>query len=290
MQTYTLDNSAVAEWKKFPNGELYVRVQDVKEKVAVVGRTYPPGDNLVATLLLIDTLKRNGAKEITLLLPYFAYGRQDRGERAGECVSALFVAQQLAAAGATRIVTADIHSQRIVEASPIPIENVDMSEIFAGELRSSLGEKDFTVVSPDEGGKDRAQLLAKALGAENFAWMEKERSKNGAAKAMALHGKLVGEKAVIVDDMVDTGGTLAEAVHMLRDRRVEEIIVCATHPIFSGAAAERVAALNIKKIIVTDTLPIPPPAASLKNLTIIPVAETLVAQLRREWGGREQSR
>lgn len=275
MQVYTLDNSDIAQWKKFPSGELYVRVKEVEKKIIVVGRTYPPGDNLVATLLLLDTLKRNGAKEITLVLPYFAYGRQDRMEKEGECVSALFVIQMLAAAGATRVVTTDIHSRRIIEASPIPIENVEMSALFANELQKYGVNKTWTIISPDEGGKDRAQLLAKALGAENVAWIAKERGADGAAKAMALHGKLERARAVIIDDMIDTGGTLSEAVRLLRGREVQEIIVCATHAIFSRDAAERVAALNLKRVIVTDTLPLPSAGVRLTNLTLIPMAETL---------------
>jgi ribose-phosphate pyrophosphokinase len=265
----------LAEWKSFPSGELHVCAKNVEEDVIVIGRTYPPGGNLVATLLLLDTLRRNGAREITLILPYYAYGRQDRLEESGECVSGLFVAQQLAAAGASRIITADVHSQRIAEASPIPIVSVDMAPTFAVALASRLPEATCTVVSPDAGGRQRAQALASTLGVSSTAWVEKKRSKDGTAKALSLHGELVGKAAVIVDDMIDTGGTLAEAVRRLRSQGVEELYVCATHAIFSGEAVSRIAALQLQQIMVTDTMPVPVSVRGLKNLKVIPVAGLL---------------
>jgi len=244
-----------AEWKVFPAGEFHVRVGRPPRRVAVIGRTQPPADNFLRTLLLVDTLSRNGAREITLVLPYFAYARQDRQSKLGDPLSAQALLAALKAVGARRIVTVDLHSRRVAAASPLPIRSLDVARLLAGELKKKLRRTVFSVVAPDRGAVARARSFARAIGGRpQVIWGDKVRGASGKVVSMRLSASPRGKTAVIVDDLLDTGGTVARAARLLRSLGVKDLYLCVTHPVFSGAAARLVGRLGFRRIIVADAL------------------------------------
>jgi len=250
-----LSGSAVgaSDWKVFPSGEFHVRVGRPGKKAVVIGRTQPPADNFLRTLLLVDTLRRNGCRDITLLLPYFAYARQDRQIRPGDPLSAQALLTALKAAGVRRIVTVDLHSRRVAAASPIPIRSLEVTRLFAGELKRKLRKTVFSVVAPDRGAVARARSFARAVGGRpQVVWADKVRGVSGKVISMRLSAVPRSQTAVIVDDLLDTGGTVEGAARLLRSLGVKDIYLCVTHPIFSGAAARLVGRLGFRRILVAD--------------------------------------
>jgi len=272
-----------AAWKRFPSGEDHVRVSGVEDRVCVIGRTAPPGDNFFRTVLLVDTLRRSGAKSITVVLPYFAYARQDRQTRDGDPVTAAAITRVLAAAGADRIVTADLHSVRNIESSPIVIDSVSVIPDMAGELKAELAGREFTVVSADHGGQERADRFARALGrSEGAVWIEKDRDERGRVTAKRLVGRLAGDTAVIVDDILDTGGTVGEAVRLLQENGCRRFYLCVVHPVFSGNALRLVKKIGFKKIIISDALPAPRPLPRWRQVATVGAADRLAEAVRSE--------
>ena len=245
--------AGAAEWKVFPSGEFHVRVGRPPKRVAVIGRTRPPADNFLRTLLLVDTLRRNGARDITLVLPYFAYARQDRQIRPGDPLSALALLTAFKAAWVRRVVTVDLHSRRVAAASPIPVRSLDVTKLLAGELKGALRWKNFIVMAPDRGAIAKARSFARAVGGRpQIVWADKVRTASGKLVGMRLSASPRGTTAVIVDDLLDTGGTVARAVRLLRGRGVKDLYLCVTHPVFSGAAARLVNRLGFRRIIAAD--------------------------------------
>jgi ribose-phosphate pyrophosphokinase len=273
----------LAEWKVFPGGEHFVHVRGVDRRATVVARIEPPADNLLRTLLLLDTLQRNGSRQIDLVAPYFAYSRQDRPRREGDCLSALFVAKQIADMGASRIITVEMHSDRTIEASPIPIVNVSMIADLAERFRELHDGKPITVVSPDLGSVKRAAVFAAAWqGAAGVMWIEKYRSVGGEITARKVVGEAVGKTAILVDDMVDTGATVLEAVEMLRENGFRNFHLATVHPVFSGGAVRTVAKCKFGHVVLTDTLPLPRGLAkSVGKLTVVKCGGKLVEAIRK---------
>jgi len=246
--------SARADWRVFANGELFVTVSGVGRDVCVIGRSEPPAENVLATLLLVDTLKRNGARRITLAIPYFGYSRHDRAVVEGDSVAAAALLQAFAAAGVTRFVSVDLHGKRHEGYSPLPIARVDPIPLMAKRLRGILRGKRFTVVSPDRGAIDRARRFAELTGAGAMAWVDKKRLRKGGVVARGLLGETEGHVALIVDDQVDTGGTVIAAVQVLRSQGFKEFHLCATHPVLSKGARAKLERIGFKTIMFSDTV------------------------------------
>lgn len=266
----------LASWKIFSNGENFVRVKNVESEAIVLGRAHPPGDNFFQTLLLVDTLKRSGAKKISVYLPFFGYSRQDRQLIQGESVAAGCLVNALKAAGATQIVTLDLHSIITSKESAMPIKNVSFMSDLAQALSKEIFEPTYTVVSPDRGGLDRAVLFAQQIKDYNgVAWIEKKRVGQGAPHAMKINGKLSGRTAILVDDMLDTGKTISEAVKILRKRGVRKFYLCVTHPIFSDGAAKLIRSLKFEKIFTSNTLPLPKSIQRSCNITVLDATRRL---------------
>lgn len=273
------DMSELAVWKTFPSGELYVRFFAIQKDVVIVGRTWGTTDNLWRTLLLIHTAKQNGAERIVLALPYFAYSRQDRQRLEGEPLSGAFLAQLFATAGADQIITIDLHSKRIQDASPIPIMSVPFIAPLAAAFQKELSiPKDITVVAPDKGAKDHADTFASLLEeGKKCIWIEKERDPyTGKVQYRALHGAEHNGSAVLLDDMLDTGGTIQESLRALRERGFHDFSLCITHPIFSGDATARVRELGFSTIFTSDTIPLSAAATTLPGIHVVPAGQTLV--------------
>lgn len=263
-----------ASWKRFPSGEVFVSVEGAAKKVCVIGRTEPPGDNFFNTMFLLDTLKRAGAKDIAAAIPYFGYARQDRQLRPGDPVTADCLTNALGCAGATRIITIDIHSERIAKGSPIPIVSVSPLKEMSQLLKVRLKGKPCTVVSPDYGARKRAGELAGLL-AGGVAWVEKVRDARGGATARSFHGVTRGKTAVLVDDILDTGGTLRAAAGLLRSLGFRELHLCVTHPVFSADARETVRKLRFASLTFCNAIPLAPKIAAWPNVQVVEVSKMM---------------
>ncbi|MFA6604358.1 MAG: ribose-phosphate diphosphokinase [Patescibacteria group bacterium] len=271
----------LAHWERFSNGELFVSAAGVVDRTCVVARTYPPEENLVRSLLLVDTLRRNGSRDIRVILPYFAYGRQDEISEPGDALSAVFVADQFRAAGASVVVSADVHNMEALRAAKVKVVDVPLAPVFARVLRSGLKSDQFTVVSPDEGGRPRAERLAKLLpGHPPVVHLKKHRQRFAGVRLLDFVGAPVGDTAVIVDDMVDTAGTLELAVGELRRRGFKRLFLCATHPILSGPAVARLRRMRFARILFSDSIGLSPATARLPGLKVVSCAEALASASR----------
>ncbi|MDP3244503.1 MAG: ribose-phosphate pyrophosphokinase [bacterium] len=266
--------------KKFADGEIYVKV---KEKVAgqnvfVVGTTAPPSDNLVEFLLLCQALTLAKVKSITAVLPYLGYERADRLKEAGEAVSAKLVADLLKFSQVKKIIALDLHSQRVVNFIKEDIKLVHLSaiEILAAAIKRENLKK-IIVVAPDNGALTGAKKLAKFLSC-GVAWMEKFRPRHNVACVRKLYGDVQGKQAVIFDDMIDTAGTICQAVCCLREAGAKKILVAATHGIFSGPAIGRLRQAPISIVFVTDSVLISQ-KKRIKKIRIVPVTSLLSKNL-----------
>lgn len=223
-------------------------------RVFLIGSTFPPADNLLELLLMIDAAKRASAKNITVVLPYFGLARQDRKDKPRAPIGAKLVANLLTVAGATRIMTMDLHADQIQGFFEIPVDHLYASTIFV-EYIDSLNLEDLTIASPDMGGAKRAKNYANHLGAE-ITICYKERKKANEVAEMMLIGRVKGRNVILVDDMVDTAGTLCKAADLLVEKGAKSVRAIATHGMLSGKAYENVENSKMKELIVTDSIPV----------------------------------
>jgi ribose-phosphate pyrophosphokinase len=225
-------------------------------------------------------LRRAGASEVVAVVPYLGYSRQDRQIETGDAVTSHFVVGALAAAGADRIVTVDVHSESSISASPVPVVNVNPITEMALAVRVSLGER-FTIVAPDHGAKHRAERFAAELVTREPAWIEKRRDpKTGKVEIMNIHGDLQGDTAVIVDDIVDTGSTIALAVAALREKGFSTIHLCVTHPVFSSGAAALLRKLKLGSIVTTNTIDVPEAMTHLPGMHAVDISRMIADAVR----------
>jgi ribose-phosphate pyrophosphokinase len=260
--------------KKFKNGETYVRLTDnVDEKSVFLinAGNDPINDNLMEFYQMIDAAKRNGAEKVTAILPYLPYSRQDRISASGEALTARLVADSLEKAGADKIITLDLHSVQIQGFYDIPVKNLSAVPLFADYFRSKGNIEDLVVVSPDVGGIKRAEALSVELKSP-MAVIYKKREEHNVAKAVDILGDIEGKNCILVDDMIDTAGTITEAVKMLKSKGAKDVYICATHGIFSDNAYENIKNCPVKEVVVTNTLPLKDGApVNIKQLNIAPL-------------------
>jgi len=276
---------AASEIRRFSDGEVFVEVgENVRGRdVYIVQSTCrPANDTLMELLIIIDALKRASAKEITAVMPYFGYARQDRKVAPRTPISAKLVADLLTTAGATRIVSVDVHAGQIQGFFNIPFDNLYASpvlhEYIKNEIRSSNGE--IVMVSPDTGGVERARAYAKRHDAA-VAMIDKRRTAPGVAKAMNVVGDVQGKTAVLLDDMIDTAGTLIEAAGAVLSKGATKVYAVASHGVFSGPAIERINSAPIECVVVTDTIPLSEEAKSCKKIVQLSVADLLAQAIHR---------
>lgn len=244
-----------AKVSRFSDGEVQIEIDDnvrAKDVFVMQSTSFPVNDNLVELLLLIDALKRSSAKRITAVIPYFGYARQDKKVAPRVPISAKLVADLLTTAGANRVITMDLHAGQIQGFFDIPVDNLFAAPVLIEHMRREFGE-DLVIVSPDAGGVERARAFAKRLHA-GLAIIDKRRTAPNQAKAMAVIGNVLNKKVVILDDMVDTAGTMAEAANSLTKNGASEVHACCTHAVLSGPAIERINNSTIKTLVVTDTI------------------------------------
>lgn len=222
-------------------------------RVFLIGSTFPPADNLLELLLMIDAAKRASAKSITVVLPYFGLARQDRKDKPRAPIGAKLVANLLTVAGATRVMTMDLHADQIQGFFEIPVDHLYASTIFVDYI-NSLNLENLTIASPDMGGAKRAKNYANHLGAE-ITICYKERKKANEVAEMMLIGEVEGRNVILVDDMVDTAGTLCKAADIIMDKGAKSVRAIATHGVLSGKAYENVQNSKLQELIITDSIP-----------------------------------
>ncbi len=273
-----------AELRRFSDGEIFVEIQENvrgRDAYLIQSTCGPVNDTLMELLVMIDALKRASAKEITAVIPYYGYARQDRKVAPRTPISAKLVADLLATAGATRVVSMDLHAGQIQGFFDIPFDNLFASPVINDYLKkdlSGLGEVVF--VSPDAGGVERARAYAKRLEA-SVAMIDKRRTGPNVAVAMNVVGDVSDKTAIILDDMIDTAGTLTAAAQATLAHGAKRVIAAATHGVFSGPAVERIQNSPIEKVIVTDTIPLSIAAQSCKKIVQLTVADLLAEAIHR---------
>lgn len=246
------------ELKEFSDGEIYVRfLESVRGADVFVLQSlcYPVNDNLMELLIMIDALKRASAAEISAAVPYYGYSRQDKKAVAREPITAKLVADLLRVSGVKRLLTMDLHADQIQGYFDGPVDHLTAIPILASYFREKK-LKDVVVVSPDVGRVKVVKRFADRINAP-LAIIHKKRPLHNVAKAMTVIGEVAGKRAVLIDDMIDTAGTIVEAADVLKQHRVKEVYACATHPVISGPAIERLKKSVIKEVVVTDTIPLP---------------------------------
>jgi ribose-phosphate pyrophosphokinase len=272
-----------AEVGRFSDGEVQVEIaENVRggDVFVIQSTCSPTNDHLMELLLLLDAFKRASASRITAVVPYYGYGRQDRKVSPRVPISAKLVADLITVAGASRLLTVDLHAGQIQGFFNIPVDNVYATPVLLEYLRDRVGHREVTVVSPDAGGVERARAFAKRLDA-GLAIIDKRRTRPNEVAEMQIIGDVAGRVAVLVDDMIDTGGTLCAAAQAVRDAGAPLVLACATHAVLSGSAITRLSQSRIDELVVTDTVPLRREAAGSANLHVLSVATLLGEAIRR---------
>ncbi len=242
--------------KRFADGEIYIEInENIRgNSVFVIQSTSnPANDNLMELLLVIDALKRSSAKNVTAVIPYFGYARQDRKVAPRTSISAKVVANLITNAGANRVVTVDLHAGQIQGFFDMPVDNLFTTPLFARYIKKRLKNKNLICVSPDVGGVQRTRGLATRIKAD-LAIIDKRRPKPGMSKVMNIIGNVKGKTCIIVDDIIDSGGTIINAVDALKKNGAVDVYVFITHAVLSGEAVSKIKKSRIKKLIITDTI------------------------------------
>lgn len=254
--------------QEFSDGELSpFYIESVRgASVYIIQSTFPPADNLLELLLMIDAAKRASAKHVTAVIPYFGYARQDRKDKPRVAIAAKLMANLISAAGADRIMTCDLHADQIQGFFDIPLDHLDGTAIFVPYLRS-LDVSNIIFASPDVGGVKRTRGYAKYFNAE-LVVVDKYRQKANEVASMRLIGEVEGKDVVLIDDLIDTGGTICKAAALLMDRGAKSVRAIATHPVLSGKAYENINSSVLEELVVTDTLPLKEPSDKIKILTV----------------------
>ena len=268
--------------KTFSDGETQIDIgENVRgQDIFILQSTCPPvNDNLMQLLIIIDALKRASAKRITAVIPYYGYGRQDRKVRPRAPISAKLVADLITVAGAHRVVAMDLHAGQIQGYFNIPVDNIFAAPVILKYVQNESIE-DLVIVSPDAGGVERARALAKRLEV-SIAIIDKRRESPNVAQVMNIVGNVSGKNCFLLDDMVDTGGSLVKAAAALKDHGAKTVYACATHPVLSGDAVQKITTSQIDRLIVTNTIPLKPEAKDCGKILCLSIAELLGETIKR---------
>ncbi|MFZ5520194.1 MAG: ribose-phosphate pyrophosphokinase [Pseudomonadota bacterium] len=268
---------------RFSDGEVTVEIQQNvrgREVFVVQSTCAPTNDNLMELLIMVDALKRASAQRITAVIPYFGYARQDRRPRSTRVpISAKVVANMLEAVGVSRLLTMDLHADQIQGFFDIPVDNIYASPVLLSDLQSKRYE-DLVVVSPDVGGVVRARALAKQLGCD-LAIIDKRRPKANVSEVMHVIGEIENRNCVIMDDMIDTAGTLVKAAEVLKERNAKSVFAYCTHAVFSGPAIERIKGSQLDEVVITNTIPLSTEAKGTSKIRQLSVAFLFAETIRR---------
>ncbi|MCX7761066.1 MAG: ribose-phosphate pyrophosphokinase [Hydrogenothermaceae bacterium] len=265
---------------RFSDGEIRVQInENVRgaDVFVIQSLTYPVNDSIMELLLLLDALKRSSTHRITAVIPYFAYARQDRKDKPRVPISAKLLADIIQTAGADRVLTVDLHSAQIQGFFNCPVDNLYALPVIYEYLKSKNIE-DLVIVSPDAGGVERARLLQNKLGG-NLAIIYKKRPAPNVVETLDVIGNIEGKNAVIIDDIIDTAGTIVAAAQMLKEKGAKSVIAACTHPVFSGPAIERLKNSVIEEVITTNTIPLE--GKEFDKLTVLSIAELIGEAIKR---------
>ncbi len=269
---------------KFSDNELNIRVDEHvrgKDVFILQSTCFPANDNLMELIILIDALRRSSASRITAVIPYFGYARQDRRVRSERVpISAKLVADMLQSAGADRILTIELHSDQIQGFFNVPVDNVYGTKVLHNHIVKS-SYKNQIIVSPDVGGVVRARALAKLLDDADLAIIDKRREKENSSQVMNVIGDVKGKTCILVDDIIDTAGTICNAADALKEGGANKVVSYATHAVLSGPAIERISNSKLDELIVTDTIPLSEKASKLDKIKIISMDDTLSEAINR---------
>jgi ribose-phosphate pyrophosphokinase len=277
---------------RFSDGEIAFEVEENvrgKEIFAIQPTCSPTNENLMELLVMIDALKRASAAKITAVIPYYGYARQDRRSRSARVsISAKLVAKMIEQSGANSVLTIDLHADQIQGFFDIPVDNVYSSPLLLGDIWRQQYEN-LIVVSPDVGGVVRARALAKRLGDADLAIIDKRRPKANVSEVMHIIGDVAGRTCILVDDIVDTAGTLCHAASALKKHGAVKVVAYCTHPVLSGAAMTNLRHSELDELVVTDTIPLSQEAIGLGKIRQLSVAEMLAETIRRISSGESVS-
>ncbi len=284
-------NLSKADIRRFSDGEIFVEIQENVRGVAcfiIQPTSFPVNDSLMELLIIVDALKRSSARSITTVIPYYGYARQDRKTQSRVPITAKLVADLLEAAGVTRVISIDLHAGQIQGFFNIPFDHLYAKPVICDYIKTHYDCSNLCVVSPDAGGVERARAYAKRLGA-TLAIIDKRRVKPNEAEALHLVGEVEGMDTILVDDIIDTAGTLVQAIYTLLNNGAKSVSAAATHGVFSGAAYERLKTSPVKEVICTDTIVLPPLMKGLVKITRLSVGKMLAETIRRIQSGESVS-
>ncbi len=275
-----LVNSSI---RKFADGEIYIEInENIRGNSIFIIQSIssPANDNLMELLLCIDALKRSSAKNITAVIPYFGYARQDRKVVPRTSISAKLVSNLITKAGADRVVTVDLHAGQIQGFFDIPVDNLFATPIFARHIKRKIKGKNIICVAPDVGGTERARALGKILNV-GLAIVDKRRPKPGQSQVMNIIGDVNGKTCILVDDIIDSGGTIINAAKALKQRGAKEVYVYITHGVLSGDAVKKIKNSVIKNLVITDTIDNNEKTKNVKNIEVLPISALMGEAIKR---------
>ena len=272
--------------KRFSDGEIFVEIEENVRgaDVFVVQSPCCPGnDNLMELLIMMDALKRASAKRITAVLPYYGYARQDRKVAPRTPITAKLVADLITTAGADRILCMDLHAGQIQGFFNIPVDHLYATPVILDYIKNNFDD-DIVIVSPDAGGVERARAFAKRLNC-SLAIIDKRRTAPNVAEVMNIIGDVIGKVAIMVDDMVDTAGTLTQGAKAVKDNGAKKIYAISTHPVLSGPAISRIEQSVMEELVVTNTIPLTKEGAACKKIKVLSVSSLLAEAIKRVYIG-----
>ena len=275
-----LVNSSI---KKFADGEIYIEInENIRGNSIFIIQSIssPANDNLMELLLCIDALKRSSAKNITAVIPYFGYARQDRKVVPRTSISAKLVSNLITKAGADRVVTVDLHAGQVQGFFDIPVDNLFCTPIFARHVNKNINKKNIICVAPDVGGTERARALGKLLDV-GLAIVDKRRPSPGKSQVMNVVGNVKNKTCVIVDDIIDSGGTIVNAAEALKNRGAKEVYVYITHGVLSGDAVKKVEKSVIKKLVITDSIDNNERVKKARNIEVLSISNLMGEAIKR---------
>ena len=275
-----LVNSSI---RKFADGEIYIEInENIRGNSIFIVQSIssPANDNLMELLLCIDALKRSSAKNITAVIPYFGYARQDRKVVPRTSISAKLVSNLITQAGADRVVTVDLHAGQIQGFFDIPVDNLFSTPIFARHAKKKIKSKKIICVAPDVGGTERARALGKLLNV-GLAIVDKRRPKPGQSQVMNVIGDVKDQTCIIVDDIIDSGGTIVNAAKALKSRGAKDVYVYITHGVLSGDAVKKIKNSVIKNLVITDSIDNVHKTKNVKNIEVLPISGLMGEAIKR---------
>ena len=276
--------------KTFSDGETQIEIEENvrgRDTFVIQSTCSPVNDNLMQLLIITDALKRASAKSITAVIPYYGYARQDRKVKPRVPISAKLVADLITVAGVNRVISIDLHVGQIQGYFDIPVDNIFSAPIVLNYIRRHFKDN-LSIISPDPGGVERARAFAKRLNA-SLAIIDKRREAPNVAEAMNIIGDVKGKTAIILDDMVDTGGTLVQAAQALIQYGATRVDACCTHPVLSGDATKRIKESPIESLVVTNTIPLGQRSSECSKIEVISVAEILGEAIKRVYFSKSVS-